>query len=1144
MASIILSSAGATVGNAIMPGLGGKLMRSAGSKLGSVLDKDIGWTSSSKDGQQLENFEVQDSCYGVAIPKVFGRARVAGNVIWASDLIETSHKEGLGSGKGGSVATAFSSSSTTYTYSLHAAIAICAGEVGKIETIWADSNIIYQNGIWEDGIVASSSIHLGSDDQGVDPLLESWIGTGDVPSYKGIAYIVLESLELSNFGNRMPNLTFEIAPVDEDAVSEWTGEISPEISVSKNSNKMGGTPPLAVDSFSGRASHMIVGGYVGEAAQTTFKIVGYDVTGDEPDEHYSVLSDSFAVEAVMDHCWAMSSDNRYVAVCVQDTGSANDLYVMLYDMSNRSFGDVLAVPMGIAEQRQVTWLDAYHFALSDVVNATRGVRVFMRTGSSVVEVGFYPVWGSSSASTHFPVGYTQFRPYGDGVMHYMANSSGSFTQFYGVYLTWYQNQLKIGTPFDVSTGHSFGSGAGAVIHLLETGDQEWTLLYLNVLNMQMMSFVPTQTGVTVTRPWQTIYSNVWFVTSGNVPVANGGAIYILHLTNVESSYRLSKVELGDGVFNLVSDAPLIDEFDAAAVDFGVVSIDTTRLIVLGNSGVYDEIHHLGFIKLQETSECLDQVVGTLLKRAGYEESDYDVSALSDVKVDGYAISKQLTIASALQPLQYMEAFDLVERSGCLVAQKHGYGQRIEVDEGELGAYGEGEGEETESLSLLRTQQLDLPLEVSVNYLDATRDYEIGSQCARRSVSKGAMEVGSLNLPLVCTAAFAKQLAQKLLYRIWTERDVYNLSLSREWMGVEPGDIVVCRENDIRVTVVSYKDGIVQVEGVAAVPESFASYADAEAGDSSFGEIAQHIPTQLYLLDLPLLRLSDDEAGVYVAATGLDGWKGGSLWRAEDGVSFARQLNFSSAAKAGSVSTVLSDASPHYRDNKNSLCVQLIRGELSSCSEADLMNGVNVALCGREIIQYQTALLLGDGYYELSGLLRGRRGTHIYSGEHDVGEAFVLLQESALQFLPAPLTDRNKSYHYRGVTNGGSIEYAQDHSFTFGMEALKPLAPCHIRGARVGDDLSISWVRCARKNAAWVDYIDVPLDDDRELYDVEIMDGGDVVHSFDSVEEARVMYSAVAQVSDWGVSVPDEFDVRVWQVSSRYGRGEVGLGVVG
>jgi len=50
----------------------------------------------------------------------------------------------------------------------------------------------------------------GSENQIIDPLIGSVEGIANTPAYRGLALAVFENLELAEFGNRIPFLTFEI----------------------------------------------------------------------------------------------------------------------------------------------------------------------------------------------------------------------------------------------------------------------------------------------------------------------------------------------------------------------------------------------------------------------------------------------------------------------------------------------------------------------------------------------------------------------------------------------------------------------------------------------------------------------------------------------------------------------------------------------------------------------------------------------------------------------------------------------------------------------------------------------------------------------------------------------------------------------
>ncbi len=95
---------------------------------------------------------------------------------------------------------------TTYSYSVSLAVALCEGEIRRVGRVWAD-------GVELDLSSVSMRVYTGTEDQMPDPLLEAVEGAGTVPAYRGIAYVVFEDLDLTPFGNRVPQFAFEVARI-------------------------------------------------------------------------------------------------------------------------------------------------------------------------------------------------------------------------------------------------------------------------------------------------------------------------------------------------------------------------------------------------------------------------------------------------------------------------------------------------------------------------------------------------------------------------------------------------------------------------------------------------------------------------------------------------------------------------------------------------------------------------------------------------------------------------------------------------------------------------------------------------------------------------------------------------------------------
>jgi hypothetical protein len=200
MATLILTAVGTAVGGPI----GGAL----GAILGNGFDRAVLFKGKGREGPRLTELAVQTSSYGTPIARLYGTMRVAGTVIWSTDLIEQSQSEG--GGKRGP-------STTNYSYSASFAVLLSARPIREVRRIWADGKLLRgAGGDWK--TPTTFRLHLGGEDQQADPLIASAEGVGMAPAHRGSAYAVFEHLQLADFGNRIPSLTFEVV-ADEGAVS-------------------------------------------------------------------------------------------------------------------------------------------------------------------------------------------------------------------------------------------------------------------------------------------------------------------------------------------------------------------------------------------------------------------------------------------------------------------------------------------------------------------------------------------------------------------------------------------------------------------------------------------------------------------------------------------------------------------------------------------------------------------------------------------------------------------------------------------------------------------------------------------------------------------------------------------------------------
>jgi hypothetical protein len=268
VATLVLSTVGTV--------LGGPVGGAIGALIGQAIDQAI----FGRRGPRVGDLGVQTSSYGTHVPRVYGTMRIAGSVIWATDLVQSAATSGA---KG--------QPDTTYSYAVSFAVALASRPLMSVKRIWADGKLIRD----EDEVFkvpTTFRFYEGSENQAIDPLIGSIEGIANTPAYRGLALAVFENLELAEFGNRIPFLTFEVS-ADE-------------------------VPP-SVELILGDATAGLI------ACSAPRTVVGYAAYGRTLKSGIESLVDSFAVELVDDGARLRSpGSSAAVVVSDEELGSSAD----------------------------------------------------------------------------------------------------------------------------------------------------------------------------------------------------------------------------------------------------------------------------------------------------------------------------------------------------------------------------------------------------------------------------------------------------------------------------------------------------------------------------------------------------------------------------------------------------------------------------------------------------------------------------------------------------------------------------------------------------------------------------------------------------------------------------------------------------
>jgi len=538
------------------------------------------------------------------------------------------------------------------------------------------------------------------------------------------------------------------------------------------------------------------------------------------------------------------------------------------------------------------------------------------------------------------------------------------------------------------------------------------------------------------------------------------------------------------------------------------------------------------------------VVHDIARRVGV--SDISITGLNDT-LRGLVIARSVQASGALAPLAVAFNFDLAEQAGQVRCVKRGAGMKGVIPVGDMGAV-EGADNTTEPARFKAVTALEMPKEVSLTHLDPSLDYQINSQRAFKDIGNAENKL-AVELPLTLSVDEARRIADRTLWEAWTARRSVDFTITDKWVRRSSGDVVgVLVDGQIIpykiVRIARGDNGVNTVEAQRDDPEVYTSDAVGTNGNVPANVVKFPGVTRLVLMDMPIVRDGNDDAGFYWVVTGEStGWRGADIRRSIDGGATYSSMNKVGVRTViGDVAVALPTGPTDFWDRGNTLTVVLdyAGSTLESMDETLIIAGYNAAWLGPasgqggEIIQFATATLIGASTYQLSNLLRGRLGTEANT-THGSNEVFVLLKSTTLgrtEFGPA---DWYYSRLFKPVSLLTNEVDTASQAFTNNGVGKMPKSPVHVAGVRDGsNNLTVTWVRRTRLQVPGLGLGPVPLGELSEAYSIDIYSGAAVVRTITSTTPTAT-YTAAEQTAD-GLSPGTAVTLRVYQLSDVRGRG--------
>jgi hypothetical protein len=535
---------------------------------------------------------------------------------------------------------------------------------------------------------------------------------------------------------------------------------------------------------------------------------------------------------------------------------------------------------------------------------------------------------------------------------------------------------------------------------------------------------------------------------------------------------------------------------------------------------------------------LADIVSAECLRSGLTANDIDVTALVGVEVHGFMA--QGSAREAIEDLMGIFHFYAV-CSDKLYFKLLDAASIATIPFADTGVGVDQPGEPFTGLE--RGNDIEVPSEMTVVSPNISADYDPGAETYDRLQTAGRRKA-QVNSLVVMTPAERKGRAITFALDARTAMHTARVTLDDTYAKLEPGDVITPTDEDgntyvCRISRESYSQGVHDCE-IRLFDRSVLT----ETGTTSdtytpVVNIAIPGDTFLFLLDMPILRDADDGYGHYIAIQ-LTGASAGAAYRSSDGTTFTSVAAATNTARVGTTDTELGDWAGGNAWDTGNVLRATFNGTLSSASRDSVLDsGANAFAVVKadgtvEIIQPRTVTLVssadGEYTYDLSEMLRGRRGTEHAATGHASGEAIVKLDASLLNRYEDGASDTGALRYFKGVTAGRQVSGVVAVEFTNTQVGLKPFAPVNLRANRDDPDaIVLTWDRRTRMSGEFLDGIEIPLGESSESYDVLIYDDTDALVSTTTVASAT---HSIDITSDDHV----DYTATVYQRSAAVGRG--------
>lgn len=352
------------------------------------------------------------------------------------------------------------------------------------------------------------------------------------------------------------------------------------------------------------------------------------------------------------------------------------------------------------------------------------------------------------------------------------------------------------------------------------------------------------------------------------------------------------------------------------------------------------------------------------------------------------------------------------------------------------------------ISYSRKDSSEIYNRVSVEFLNRSNSYEkeiVNYQDNDDIKEFGVRQSSTIQAHYLYTKTRAVKLAEELCRKYKYERVKYTFKLDWAFCRLEPGDLVMLTDPAIGIenqpamidSVTEGTDGILTFTAISRAKgvynEAEYNVHENERPIIDFNPSPGNCESPMIFQPPALMTNADNE--VWIGTWGKNpNWGGCSVWVSDTNQYYSRIGTIDYKARYGVLVKSLNATD-------TSLEMTLNQGEFTSVDLESAEHGDTVMYVGGEALSYQTATLLDNGNWQLSGLIRGQYGSE--AAYHTKGTSIARCDEAFLKsgirnsYVGHTIYFKLTSFN---VFGGQEQSLAEVQAYTFEPKSVQILPP--------------------------------------------------------------------------------------------------------